>query len=250
MDKPRLVLADGLRLLEFVEHESVDLVFADPPYFLSNGGATCKSGKRASVDKGPWDNILAERMTMQAFNERWIAAARLALKPSGSIAAMGTMHNIYSIGRAMDTMGLRTLNEIIWQKPAPPPNLGCRCLTHDHENILWAARGAVGDRHYFDYPAMKELNGGKQMLSIWKIKTAGKAEKTHGGHPTQKPVELLKRIILMACPPGGLVLDPFMGSGTTGVAALELGRRFVGIEREPKYLELAERRLKGIKACA
>jgi len=236
----RLYQGDALDLLRRARSGMFDLIFADPPYFLSNNGITCQSGQMVSVNKGMWDH--AETFeAMHAFNVDWLRECRRLLKPNGAIWVTGTNHNIYSVGFAMQTLEYKILNDIAWHKVNPPPNLACRYFTHAHETILWARRSARG-RHVFHYEEMKAENGGKQMQSVWHILPPRKEEKAHGKHPTQKPLALLDRILRASTNPGDLVLDPFCGSGTTAVAAARLGRRFVGFEREAAYLRLAAKR--------
>ena len=237
----RLIHGDCLDALDHLEPASVDVVFADPPYFLSNGGMTCKSGRRAKVDKGTWDRSLGVQEN-HAFNRQWLQRCKRVLKPNGTIWVSGTSHVIYSVGFAMQQLDLKLLNEIVWEKPNPPPNLSCRYFTHATETILWAARDRKS-KHHFAYATMRELNGGKQMKSVWRMTAPGKAEKKHGKHPTQKPLELLERILLASCPPRSVVLDPFSGSGTTGIAAVRSGHTYIGVEREIEYLELTRSRL-------
>ena len=237
----RLYAGDSAVILDALPPESVDVIFADPPYFLSNGGTTCRAGARVRVDKGAWDRsggIEADH----AYHHRWLAACNRVLRPDGTIWVSGTSHAIYSVGYAMQQQGYRLLNEIVWEKPNPPPNLGCRSFTHSTETLLWAARNRKS-RHRFNYAAMREANGGKQMKNVWRFPAPPAVEKTHGHHPTQKPLALLRRLLEASCPASGLVLDPFCGSGTTGVAALELGHRFIGIDIDPDYLNLSWARL-------
>jgi site-specific DNA-methyltransferase (adenine-specific) len=226
--------------LLFIEYKA-DAIFADPPYFLSNGGITCKSGKMESVNKGKWDESkgLEENHT---FNLEWLGKCKEALAPNGTIWITGTSHVIYSIGYGLQQLNYRILNDIVWEKMNPPPNLSCRYFTHSTEIIIWAAK-EIKSKHFFDYALMKETNKGKQMKNVWRINAPRKEEKLFGKHPTQKPIELLRRIILASTRTGDLVLDPFCGSGTTGVAALELNRRFVGIDTEKGYLELSKKRI-------
>ena len=237
----RLYQADALGLLRRMRDESVDMIFADPPYFLSNGGITCVAGRMVRVDKGGWDKsqgIIGDHN----FNLLWLDQCRRILKPDGSLWVTGTSHNIHSVGYGLQVLDYKILNDIAWYKVNPPPNLACRYFTHATETILWAAKSAKS-RHTFNYPLMKEQNGGKQMQSLWSIMPPGKSEKRHGKHPTQKPEALLTRIVAASTSLDQLVLDPFCGSATTGVACARLGRRFIGIERESEYLELAAKRL-------
>ncbi|HSW62505.1 MAG TPA: site-specific DNA-methyltransferase [Dissulfurispiraceae bacterium] len=242
----RLLHGDCVSILSQVGEESVGMVFADPPYFLSNNGITCHAGKMVSVNKGKWDKSKGARENHQ-FNLEWLAACRRVLRPDGTIWVSGTTHIIHSVGYAMQELGFKILNDIIWYKRNAPPNLSCRYFTHSTEIILWAAKSPKS-RHYFDYKLMKEMNGGKQMRNMWELSAPAASEKKFGKHPTQKPVELLKRILLASTRPGDLVLDPFCGSSTTGVAAVQLGRAYVGIDSEKEYLELSVKRLKD--ACS
>ncbi len=240
-DSLRLYQADALDLLRRMRDESVDMIFADPPYFLSNGGITCVNGRMVKVDKGGWDKSTGITGDHN-FNLLWLDQCRRILKPNGTIWVTGTSHNIHSVGYGLQVLDYKILNDIAWYKVNPPPNLACRYFTHATETILWAAKSAKS-RHTFNYPLMKEQNGGKQMQSLWSITPPGKSEKRFGKHPTQKPEALLWRIIAASTHPGELVLDPFCGSATTGVACARLGRRFIGIERETEHLELAQKRL-------
>lgn len=232
---------DSLVRLPLLPAQSVDLIFADPPYFLSNGGSTCKSGRRAKVDKGGWDRSRGVEENHE-FNHAWLSECQRILKPNGTIWVSGTSHVIYSVGFAMQQLGFKMLNEIVWEKPNPPPNLSCRYFTHSTETLLWAARDRKS-KHHFAYDAMRQQNGGKQMKSVWRLTAPAKHEKQHGKHPTQKPLALLERILVASCPLGGTVLDPFNGSGTTGVAATTLGLNYIGIERDAEYLALTQKRL-------
>jgi len=238
----RLYRGDALDLLRRANAGVVDLVFADPPYFLSNDGVTCQSGRMVSVNKGGWDRG-AGASVMHEFNLAWLAECKRLLKPDGSIWVSGTSHNIHSVGFALQTLGFKILNDIAWQKTNPPPNLSCRYFTHATETLLWARRDDKA-RHKFNYAEMKRANSGKQMQSLWRIAPPGAREKRHGKHPTQKPLALVERIILAATDPGDLVLDPFCGSGTTGVACARLGRRFAGFELDGSYLKVAAKRIR------
>lgn len=237
----KLYNADCIKKMARMPAESVDLIFADPPYFLSTeNGITCKSGKMVSVNKGDWDKTtgLAD---MHSFNRKWIRKCYRLLKETGSIFISGTFHNIYSIGMALQQEGFVIVNNITWQKLNPPPNLACKCFTHSTETVIWAVKNKK--KYYFNYPLMKEINGGKQMKDVWSGALTPKKEKTFGKHPTQKPEYLLERIILAASKAGDVVLDPFCGSGTTGAVAIRNGRDFIGIDNEQEYIEISERRL-------
>lgn len=220
-----------------------DLIFADPPYFLSNGGVTCHAGRRVKVDKGAWDQSRGAAENHR-FNHEWLRRCQALLRPDGTLFVSGTHHVIFSVGFAMQELGMKLLNQLTWQKPNPPPNLACRCFTHSTETVLWAAKGERS-RHVFHYAEMKRENGGKQMKDVWTVTAPKSGEKQWGRHPTQKPLALLERILRAASREGDLVLDPFLGSGTTALAAAQLGRRCVGIERSRAYVRLAQSRLTG-----
>ena len=244
-----LVLGDSFKILTKMKPDAVDIILADPPYFLSNDGITCQAGKMVSVNKGSWDRISANGTGVNEkhkFNRKWIRLCKKVLKPDGTIWISGTLHNIYSIGMALEQEGFKIINNITWQKTNPPPNLACRCFTHSTETILWAKKNDKKSRHFFDYQKMKEINGGKQMKDVWTGSLTRPSEKTEGKHPTQKPEYLLERIILASTTENQIILDPFCGSGTTGVAALKNGRNFIGIDFEEEYLELTKRRLEKI----
>lgn len=234
---------DSLELMASLPAASVDCIWTDPPYNLSNDGITCVSGRRVNVNKGEWDRSQGADLDHE-FNRAWLAACHRLLKPTGTIWVTGTVHVYPSVGFAMQQLGFRILNDIIWEKPAPPPNLGCRCFTHATELILWATKARKGKEHYtFNYDSMKAENGDKQMKNVWRIAAPGKEEKRHGKHPTQKPIDLIARCLRASTHPGDLVFDPFAGSSTTGIAALALGRRFIGCEADADHIDLSLRRL-------
>lgn len=238
----RLYRGDSTQLLPQLSLQgSVDLVFADPPYFLSNGGVTCQAGRMVSVDKGAWDKLSTVE-EMHAFNKGWLALCQSSLKKDGTIWVSGTRHVIFSVGYAMQELGLKLLNDITWEKPNPPPNLSCRYFTHATETLLWAAKN-TDSKHFFNYALMRKMAGGRQMKSVWRILRPGVRERAFGRHPTQKPQALLERILLASSRPGDLVLDPFVGSGTTGVCAVLTGRKFIGIDSDEGFLETARLRL-------
>jgi len=242
----KLLKGDCIDILNQARENSVDMIFADPPYFLSNGGITCHSGKMVSVNKGAWDKSKGVEETHQ-FNIDWLKACQRVLKPDGAIWISGTPHIIHSIGYAMQKLKFKLLNDIVWFKVNPAPNLACRYFTHSTETIIWAAK-SLDSKHVFNYGDMKAVNG-KQMKNVWQdlfwaITPPRNGEKKFGKHPTQKPVELLTRIIQASTKEGDLVLDPFCGSSTTGVAAHLNNRKYVGIDKEAEYLELSVKRLK------
>jgi site-specific DNA-methyltransferase (adenine-specific) len=237
----RLYQGDSLELLALLPESSVDLIFADPPYFLSNGGITCHAGRMVSVNKGAWDKSQGPAANHE-FNRAWLSACQRILKPNGSLWVSGTAHVIHSVGFAMQQLDFKLLNDISWVKPNPPPNLSCRYFTHATETIIWAARDKKS-RHTFNYKLMKETNRGKQMKSVWEIKPPETWEKRFGKHPTQKPLALLERILLASSHEGDLVLDPFSGSGTTALAALRTQRAAIALELSYEYLALTLQRL-------
>ncbi len=258
-----LYKGDTLQLLKKFPENYVDMVFADPPYFLSSGTFTCQSGKMVSVKKGDWDlsNGVEENFK---FHLEWIKAVKRILKPNGTIWISGTYHSIYQCGFALQLAGYHILNDIAWFKPNASPNLSCRYFTASHETLIWA-RKEKKSKHVFNYKTMVNWNNnykkeikckycgrkgkyevfhekGKQMRSVWAINTPQKIEKKFGKHPTQKPEELLKRIVLASTNKGDLILDPFTGSSTTGLIAYLYGRKFIGIDIEEEYLNLSIKR--------
>jgi len=240
----RLYQGDCLALMPLMPEAAFDLIFADPPYFLSNGGITCHAGKMVSVHKGKWDESKGAEADHE-FTLAWLRQCRRLLKPNGSIWVSGTHHIIHSVGFAMQRLGFKLLNDITWVKPNPPPNLSCRYFTHATETIIWAGRDKKC-RHKFNYALMKRLNGDKQMKSVWQIEAPRREEKVFGKHPTQKPVALLQRIIAAASDENDLVLDPFSGSGTTGIAAARLGRPYMGVDLDSNFLDMTARRFVGV----
>ena len=235
-----LYYGDCLDLLPQIADNSVNTIFADPPYFLSNGGISCQSGRMVCVDKGDWDKGGTPEH-IQEFNMHWLSLCRSKLKDNGTIWISGTYHNIFSVASCLTELGYKILNVITWQKTDPPPNLSCRYFNFSTEYIIWA-RKHTKKPHKFNYDVMKQLNGDKQMTDVWRIPAVGRWEKTCGKHPTQKPLRLLYRIILASTDEGDVILDPFTGSSTTGIAANLLGRDFIGIDQELSFLELSKNR--------
>ena len=234
-----LAKGDCLELLPNINFQ-FDMIFADPPYFLSNDGISVQSGKQVSVNKGDWDKSQGFEKDND-FNKQWLSLCREKLTDNGTIWVSGTFHNIFSVAQSMTELGYKILNCITWQKNNPPPNLSCRFFTHSTEFILWAKKSGKA-KHYFNYELMKAINGGTQMRDVWTLPAIAKWEKSCGKHPTQKPLPLLARIILASTKANDWILDPFSGSGTTGVAAAILGRRYLGLEGETEFLEMAKKR--------
>jgi site-specific DNA-methyltransferase (adenine-specific) len=237
----KIFQGDCLEILPAIPEGCVDLIFADPPYFLSNNGITCHAGRMVSVNKGDWDRSRGPDANHD-FNRAWLAACQRVLKPNGTICVSGTSHVIHSVGFAMQQLGFKLLNDISWVKPNPPPNLSCRYFTHATETIIWAAKNPKS-RHPFNYELMKRMAGGKQMKSVWEILPPDRDEKRFGKHPTQKPVALLERILKASSNEGDLVLDPFMGSGTTAIAALRLSRSVLATDFDAHSVELTVARI-------
>lgn len=243
-----LYQANCLDFLATVKDNTVDMVFADPPYNLSNGGFSIHAGKMVSVNKGDWDKSKGFKDDYD-FHFKWIEACKRVLKPGGSLWISGTYHSIYQCGHAVQSLGMRVLNDITWFKPNAAPNLSCRFFTASHETLIWARKDKAG-KHTFNYDVIK--NGewpedpmkkpGLQMRSVWSIGTPKKEEKIFGKHPTQKPFDLLKRIILASTKEGDLIIDPFTGSSTTGLAAVAFGRNFIGVDMDKQYLDLSIKR--------
>ncbi len=289
-DPPRLAFADPDRALWLYQGNCLELldaiaakypegrfdaIFADPPYFLSNGGISCHAGKMVKVDKGDWDKSRGPELNHE-FNREWLKRCQRVLKPNGTLWVSGTHHVIFSIGYALQQLGYKLLNDIAWEKPNPPPNLSCRYFTHSTETVLWAAKNEKS-KHRFNYQEMRKVTG-KQMKTVWRnsefqiandepgtiaksefetrnsefdispiwtMTAPSGAEKTFGKHPTQKPVALIERCLLASTNEGDLVLDPFLGGGTTAVAAIRLKRGCVGIELDANHAKLAEKRIDG-----
>ncbi len=239
---------DSINFLNQLSENSIDMIFADPPYNLSNGGFTVHAGRMVSVNKGDWDKSRGFQDDYE-FHHRWLEACKRVLKPQGTLWVSGTYHSIYQCGHALQSLGYHILNDISWFKPNASPNLSCRFFTASHETLLWARKDKKA-KHTFNYDLMKNGNWeddrlkkpGLQMRSVWSIGTPRPEEKKFGKHPTQKPLELLKRIILASTDKGDVVLDPFTGSSTTGIAAAMNDRKFIGIDLEKKYLELSIKR--------
>lgn len=239
-----LLQGDCFQLLKEFEFK-FNCIFADPPYFLSNGGISVQSGKIVNVNKGNWDKGKSLQEMMD-FNFEWLKLCKDKLKDNGTIWISGTYHNIFSIENCLRELGYKILNIITWVKTNPPPNISCRYFTYSTEFIIWA-RKSEKKPHYFNYDLMKQINNNKQMTDVWHIPAIAPWEKSCGKHPTQKPINLLARIIMASTQPNEWILDPFCGSATTGIAANLLGRRFLGIEQEEEFVKISKNRREEIE---
>lgn len=239
-----LLHGNAMELLPQFDHK-FDMIFADPPYFLSNDGLSIQSGKIVSVNKGKWDKSQGIHH-VNSFNRDWLTLIRDKMTDNGTIWVSGTMHNIFSVGQTLTELGFKILNIITWEKTNPPPNFSCRYFTHSTEQIIWARKHEKVP-HYFNYELMKELNGNKQMKDVWTLPAIAPWEKSCKKHPTQKPLSVLTRLILASTKKGAWILDPFTGSSTTGIAANLLDRRFLGIDLEKEYLDISICRRKEIE---
>ncbi|OHB20498.1 MAG: DNA methylase N-4 [Parcubacteria group bacterium RIFCSPHIGHO2_01_FULL_47_10b] len=248
----RLYHANCMDILAGMPENSVDMVFADPPYLLSNGGFTVHAGRRVSVNKGQWDKSNGLKKDFQ-FHLDWIQAVRRALKPEGTLWVSGTYHSIYQCGFALQVSGFHILNDVAWFKPNASPNLSCRYFTASHETLIWARKEKKA-KHTFNYKLMKEgkwledfiKKPNTQMRSVWAIGTPKAGEKKFGKHPTQKPEDLLKRIVLASTNKGDLVVDPFAGSSTTGIVSYFFGRNFIGVDIDKKFLNVSIKRFESL----
>ena len=241
-----LICGDTFEMLPQFDFK-FDMIFADPPYFLSSGGISVQSGKVVCVDKGDWDKSMSQE-EINEFNMKWLSLCREKLKDNGTIWISGTYHNIFSVANALTKLGYRILNAIVWQKTNPPPNLSCRFFTHSTEIIIWA-RKCKKVPHCFNYDLMRRLAGNRQMTDVWRMPAIAPWEKSCGKHPTQKPIALAVRAILASTSEGARILDPFAGSGTTGIAANLVGRSFVGVVAERAYLRIAAGRRREYEVC-
>ncbi len=255
-DNFTLFLGNCLDILKQLPDNHFNMIFADPPYHLSNGGISVHAGRMVSVNKGEWDKSNGVRDDY-LFHESWLRECRRVLKPEGTIWISGTYHSIYACGLALQKLGYHVLNDICWYKPNASPNISCRYFTASHETLIWA-RKSKEVKHRFNYLLAKEgewlgdflKKPGKQMRSVWAIGTPKAEEKKFGKHPTQKPLDLLKRVVLTSTEEGDLILDPFTGSSTTGLAAILYDRHFVGIDIEKKYLDLSIKRVTALTSQA
>jgi len=245
--KNRIISGDCIEAMRSLPAGSVDMVFADPPYNLQLEGELHRpNNSRVDGVEEAWDRF-DDFASYDRFSEAWLAAARRVLKPEGTLWVIGSYHNIFRVGARLQDLGYWILNDVVWRKTNPMPNFRGRRFTNAHETMIWCAKDRAA-RYRFNYEAMKSLNDDLQMRSDWllPICNGGERLKDRDGrkaHPTQKPEALLHRVILASTQPGDLVLDPFFGTGTTGVVAKRLGRSYIGIERDKSYIAVAEKRL-------
>lgn len=225
--------------------DKVDMIFADPPYFLSSQKKIIQNGKTKICDKGKWDRVITSDQ-INAFNRKWLSKCRDILKDNGTIWVCGTYHNIYSVEQCLIELGFQILNIVVWQKSDPPPTPYGGRLNFSAEYIVWARKNPRAI-HCFHYETLKRMNGGKELPDVWKMPSPGNWERTCGKHPTQKPLRLLYRVLKACTEEGGTILDPFAGSCTTGIAAYLLGRKFIGIDQNQEFLDYGIRRRKEIE---
>ena len=243
-----IIEGDCLEALAALPERSVDLVFADPPYNLQLGGDLVRpdNSKVDAVDDA-WDKFSSFE-EYDRFTRAWLQGCRRVLKDDGAIWVIGSYHNVFRLGSALQDEGFWLLNDVVWRKANPMPNFKGTRFTNAHETLIWAAKSRGQRRYTFNYDALKTANDDLQMRSDWMLPICTgeeriKGDDGHKAHPTQKPEALLHRVLLASTRPGDTVLDPFFGTGTTGAAAKRLGRRFIGIEREKAYAEVARKRL-------
>ncbi len=251
----QVLRGDCLEVLRGLPDASVDMVFADPPYNLQLGGDLLRpdNSKVDAVDDD-WDKF-SDFAAYDAFTRAWMAECRRVLKPEGTIWVIGSYHNVFRLGTAIQDLGFWVLNDVVWRKSNPMPNFKGTRFTNAHETLIWAARSRDQKRYTFNYDALKAFNEDVQMRSDWTLALCTGEERIKGedgkkAHPTQKPEALLHRVLLAASKPGDVVLDPFFGTGTTGAAAKRLGRRWVGIERDETYAKVAEDRIAAVVPAA
>ncbi|AXC48516.1 site-specific DNA-methyltransferase [Paracoccus suum] len=246
-----ILSGDCIEMMATLPDASVDLVFADPPYNLQLKGALHRpDNSLVDAVTNDWDQF-ASFAAYDRFTCEWLAQARRVLKPDGAIWVIGSYHNIFRVGAALQDLGYWLLNDVVWRKSNPMPNFRGKRLTNAHETLIWASR-AEGAKYTFNYEALKALNEGVQMRSDWTFPICTGGERLKGAdgakaHPTQKPEALLHRVLVATTKPGDVVLDPFFGTGTTGAVAKMLGRDWIGIEREPDYIAAAEARLARVR---
>jgi modification methylase len=249
-----IIMGDCIAEMDQLPAGSVDLVFADPPYNLQLDGDLLRpNNSRVDGVHQDWDRF-SSFTAYDDFTRAWLKACRRVLKPDGAIWVIGSYHNIFRVGAALQDLDYWLLNDVVWRKTNPMPNFRGRRFTNAHETLIWAARQETS-RYTFNYDSMKAFNEDLQMHSDWLLPICGGPErlrddKGHKQHPTQKPESLLHRVILASSKPGDVVLDPFFGTGTTGAVAKYLGRRFIGIERDADYVAVARERIAAVEPLA
>jgi modification methylase len=247
-------LGDCTEIINSLPAESIDVIFADPPYNLQLSGDLHRpNNSRVDGVEEQWDRF-DSFAAYDRFTHAWLTAARRVLKPNGTLWVIGSYHNIYRVGAALQDLSYWILNDIVWVKTNPMPNFRGKRFTNAHETLLWCAKSKEA-RYTFNYEAMKALNEDLQMRSDWVMPLCTgqerlKNKKGEKAHPTQKPEAMLHRVTLAASNPGDVILDPFFGTGTTGAVAKRLGRNFIGIEREPEYAAVAEKRIAQVRTEA
>ncbi len=247
----RILAGDCVQAMRALPAASIDLIFADPPYNLQLRGELHRpDSSRVDAVDDAWDRFDSAK-AYDTFTRAWLHEARRLLKPDGALWVIGSYHNIFRVGAALQEAGFWLLNDVVWRKTNPMPNFRGKRLTNAHETLLWASR-AEGARYTFNYDALKELNDGVQMRSDWVIPVCTGHERLKDAtgakaHPTQKPEALLHRVLVGTSNPGDVVLDPFFGTGTTGAVAKLLGRHYIGIERDAGYRDAAARRLDAVR---
>jgi len=247
----RILEGDCVSLLNSLPEKSVDVIFADPPYNMQLKDTLHRpdNSKVDAVDDA-WDQFESAK-AYDTFSQRWLTAARRVLKDTGTIWVIGSYHNIYRVGAVMQSLGYWTLNDIVWRKSNPMPNFRGTRFTNAHETLLWCAKSSNQKSYTFNYPALKAMNDDVQMRSDWVIPICNGNERIRidgeKAHSTQKPEALLYRVLMASTSSGDVVLDPFFGTGTTGAVAKKLGRNFIGLERERRYIEIATARISGVE---
>ncbi|MDD2656608.1 MAG: site-specific DNA-methyltransferase [Patescibacteria group bacterium] len=253
----KIIQGNCIEILKELPDNTFDMIFADPPYYLQ-----LPKGKRLKRADGSeiipvdneWDQF-KDYDDYDSFTESWLKECQRVLKPTGTIWVIGMYHNIFRVGKIMQDLGLWFLNDVIWVKIGALPNLNCRRLTNNHETLIWAVKNKNCKGYTFNYQLLKEMNNGKQMkdtdwvFGLCKGNERLRDENGIKSHPTQKPLKLIQQVFLTSTKKGDLILDPFMGSGTSAVVAKALGRKWVGIEKDNKYIEVANERIKKQKIC-
>jgi site-specific DNA-methyltransferase (adenine-specific) len=239
----KLIQADSFDYMQSLPDNCLDNIITDPPYFLSNDGFSNRGGKRVSVNKGDWDRGDSEYSDQ--FYKKLLNYSNKILKENGTLWIFGSMHNIYKLGYLLPKYNFKIINNITWQKSNPAPNLSKRMFTHSTETILWAKK--INGKQIYNYDLMRKKNNNRQMKDVWTTPTINKCEKRFGYHPTQKPLSVLIRIIQASTTKESLILDPFIGSGTTAVAGKLLERRVIGVDTSLEYLDIAKKRIKNFR---